>query len=154
MHCPSCASPDLKVVDSRGTPAGDAIRRRRACDACGHRFTTYERVERAQVFVIKKTGERELFDRDKLLAGILVALHRRPVPAEDIEAFIRSVETRLAEGNVREVHSHELGEMIIEFLRGADHIAFVRFASVYREFKDIGALLREVASLVEDDEAS
>ncbi|MCO4760142.1 MAG: transcriptional repressor NrdR [Myxococcales bacterium] len=150
MHCPSCDSVGSRVVDSRGTPGEDAIRRRRECDTCGHRFTTYERVDLPNIFVIKKNGERELFERDKFLAGIHVALHRRPVAAAAIDEFVRTVETRI--GSAREVQSHELGEMIMTFLRGVDHIGFVRFASVYREFKDIGALLREVASLVEQGE--
>jgi len=150
MRCPSCDSVGSRVVDSRGTPSEDAIRRRRECDACGHRFTTYERVDLPRVFVIKKNGEREPFDRHKLLAGMHVAVHRRPVPASKIDDFVRSVETRIGEKSAREVTSAELGEMIMAFLATVDDIAFVRFASVYREFKDIGALLREVASLVED----
>ena len=150
MHCPACGSTGSRVVDSRGAPSEDAIRRRRECDACEHRFTTYERVDLPRVFVIKKNGERELFERDKFLAGIHVALHRRPVPAGKIDAFVRSVELQIGERSGREVTSHELGSMVMTFLRGVDEIAFVRFASVYREFKDIGALLREVASLVED----
>jgi len=149
VRCPSCDAADLRVVDSRATTTGDAIRRRRSCDGCGHRFTTYERIECPQVLVVKKNGERERFERDKILAGILVALHRRPVPAERIDLFLRSLEAHFAEHHIREVTSSELGERVAGFLRQVDKIAFVRFASVYREFQDIGALLREVASLVE-----
>ena len=150
MRCPACDFLGSRVVDSRGTPGEDAIRRRRECDACEHRFTTYERIDLPPFFVIKKNGERELFERAKFLAGIHVALHRRPVPAGTIDDFVRSVETQIGERSAREVTSSELGEMIMDYLRSVDDIAFVRFASVYREFKDIGALLREVASLVED----
>lgn len=148
MRCPSCDAADLRVVDSRATSGGDAIRRRRSCESCGYRFNTYERVERPQVLVVKKNGEREQFEREKLLEGILVALHRRPVSAQRIDHFLRSLDAYFTEHNIREVTSVELGERVVEFLREVDHIAFVRFASVYREFQDIGALLREVASLV------
>ena len=109
MRCPACDFLGSRVVDSRGTPGEDAIRRRRECDACEHRFTTYERIDLPPFFVIKKNGERELFERAKFLAGIHVALHRRPVPAGTIDDFVRSVETQIGERSAREVTSSELG---------------------------------------------
>lgn len=147
MRCPRCAASSDRVVDSRVTPSGDAIRRRRACDACGHRFTTYERMEVAPLLIVKKDGKREAFQRDKLLIGIFKALHRRPVAADLVHDFVRAVEQRLAEGGEREVPSRQLGDLVMGFLREHDQIAYVRFASVYREFQDIGELLAEVRSL-------
>lgn len=146
MRCPRCAHASDRVVDSRLADQGDAIRRRRVCEACGHRFTTYERMETAPVLVVKKDGKREAFSRDKLLGGMLKALHRRPVAADGVHGFVRALEQRLSEGE-REVTSAELGDLAMAWLRTADHIAYVRFASVYREFHDIGELLDEVRAL-------
>ncbi len=151
MRCPRCASLASRVVDSRLTPREDAIRRRRECEDCNHRFTTYERIEAAPVLVVKKNGTRERFDRDKLRAGVAVALHRRPVPADAIEDLLRTAELRLAERGLTEISSSELGSWVMEFLREHDTIAFVRFASVYREFEDIGALLTEVTALADEE---
>lgn len=151
MRCPRCASLASRVVDSRLTPREDAIRRRRECEDCNHRFTTYERIEAAPVLVVKKNGTRERFDRDKLRAGVEVALHRRPVPADAIEDLLRNAELRLAERGLTEISSLELGSWVMEFLREHDTIAFVRFASVYREFEDIGALLTEVTALADEE---
>lgn len=149
MRCPHCDSLRSRVVDSRLTATEDAIRRRRACEDCQQRFTTYERLERVPVLVVKKNGQREGFDAEKLLTGIHTALHRRPVPASSVEDFVRDLELRLTDRREREVPTHEIGEAVMDFLRVTDKIAYVRYASVYREFEDIGTLLREVASLVD-----
>lgn len=146
MRCPRCGNESDKVVDSRAT--ADAIRRRRACEACGHRYTTYERIEAsAGLLVVKKNGQREAFSRDKLLGGLLTALHRRPVPAEVCHEFVRALELRWSEGGAKEVASSVLGEEVMAFLRQTDRIAYVRFASVYREFRDIDALIDEMRTL-------
>lgn len=149
MRCPACRNDSLRVVDSRLTSAADAVRRRRECDACGHRFTTYERIEHPPVFVRKKDGGRQAFSPDKLRAGMLKALHRRPVPAERIDEFVADVHHRLARRAEREVDSDEIGELVMRFLRPIDAISYIRFASVYREFEDIHELYEEVRSLYE-----
>ncbi len=149
MRCPACTHTSDRVLDSRPTPTGDAIRRRRVCDACGHRYTTYERIELHLPLVIKKDGQREPWSRDKLLSGIFKAVHRRPVGSEAVHDFVRALEARCGEAGDRELDSAVLGEAVMAFLRQQDHIAYVRFASVYREFKDIGELLDEVRSLAD-----
>lgn len=153
MRCPRCGDMSDKVVDTRVLPHGDAIRRRRVCEACSHRYTTYERIEASPLLVVKKDGEREAFNRDKLLGGLFTALHRRPVPADEVHEFVRGLEQRFADAGTREVSSTELGDLVMAFLRQHDEIAYVRFASVYREFRDITALLDEVRSLADDQEA-
>jgi len=147
MRCPKCADLSDKVVDSRLMPHGDAIRRRRACEGCGHRYTTYERVEVSPVLVVKKNGQREEFQRDKLLGGLRKALHRRPVSAQACDEFVRGVEQKLAEAGAREVATAELGGFVMEFLRREDHIAYIRYASVYKDIHDIADLLDEVRQL-------
>ncbi len=150
MRCPRCANQGDKVIDSRLLPPGDAIRRRRECESCGHRYTTYERMEVLQLVVVKKNGQREVFVREKLLSGMLTALHRRPVPADECHVFVRDLETRFLESSTREVPSAELGEAVMGFLRARDPVAFVRFASVYREFRDLSDLLGQVQALADD----
>jgi transcriptional repressor NrdR len=147
MRCPRCASLESKVVDSRLTPREDAIRRRRECEGCANRYTTYERIEFAPILVIKKGGTRERFERDKLHTSLSVALHRRPVSAGVIEEFLRVLEHRIHERPGSEVGSNELGDWVMAFLRERDPVAFVRFASVYRAFEDIGELFDEVSAL-------
>ena len=154
MRCPRCGDEADKVVDSRLLPGGDAIRRRRACEACGHRYTTYERIELQLPLIVKKQGQREEFGREKLRTGIVKAMHRRPIPADTVDEFLRNVEVRLSEMGEREVPSTLLGDMVMEFLRKQDHIAYVRFASVYREFRDITELLDEVRQLADDESAA
>lgn len=154
MRCPRCGDEADKVIDSRLLPGGDAIRRRRACEACGHRYTTYERIELQLPLIVKKQGQREEFGRDKLRSGIVKAMHRRPIGADAVDEFLRSVEQRLSELGEREVPSTLLGDMAMEFLRKQDHIAYVRFASVYREFRDITELLDEVRQLADDESAT
>jgi len=150
VNCNRCDGADTRVVDSRLANDGNAVRRRRECADCGHRFTTYERVEQPPILVIKKGGQREQYSRTKMMDGLLKALHRRPVPLEDVEAFARDLEVRLRERPKREVSSRALGEEMLQFLRQADHIAYVRYASVYHEFENIDALFEAVANLVED----
>ena len=148
MNCPVCAAPDSRVLDSR--PAeNNSIRRRRECPACGKRFTTYEMVETAPITVIKKDGSREVFDRHKLETGILKACEKRPV---DAAAIVAAVEAELANRMSGEVTTREIGEMVMEQLRRLDAVAYVRFASVYREFKDVGTFLDELSRVISSGE--
>ena len=153
MRCPRCGDEADKVVDSRLLPGGDAIRRRRACEKCNNRYTTYERIELTLPLIVKKQGQREEFNREKLRGGIVKAMHRRPIPADAVDEFLRHVENRLAAEGEREVASSLLGDLVMEFLRKQDKIAYVRFASVYREFRDISELLVEVNELARDGRA-
>jgi transcriptional repressor NrdR len=136
MKCPFCANIDSKVVDSRDSETGEAIRRRRECLNCGKRFTTYERVETVPLFVLKKDGRREEFDRRKLLGGLLVATKKRDVAPSRLEALVDEIENQLRGRGSTEVPSREVGELVMERLREIDEIAYIRFASVYRSFKD------------------
>jgi transcriptional repressor NrdR len=136
MKCPYCAHLDSKVVDSRDTETG-AIRRRRECLECHKRFTTYERVEAVPLLVVKKDGRREEFDRNKLIGGLLAATKKRPVPRHAIEQLVDDVENALRSGGVTEIPSPEIGEEVMRRLRDVDEIAYIRFASVYRQFKDV-----------------
>jgi transcriptional repressor NrdR len=144
MKCPSCGYPDSKVIDSRPVSDGSSIRRRRECLSCAKRFTTFEVVESVQIVVIKKDGSKELFDRNKLLSGILKACQKRPVNAEEIVA---EIEAELQNSLRLEVTSRELGEMVMDKLKARDEVAYVRFASVYREFKDLDTFLKELNKL-------
>ncbi len=145
MLCPKCASEKSSVTDSRGD--GGAIRRRRECQDCGFRFTTYERVELVLPGVIKKDGRREAFDRDKLRRGFRRACEKRPVSAEAIDSAVETVEKRMAELCVKEIDSRVLGEAVMDELRRLDKIAYVRFASVYREFSDVSQFVDALQSL-------
>lgn len=144
MKCPVCGFAESKVIDSRPVEEGNSIRRRRECLACGQRFTTFEVSEALRVVVIKKDGSKELFDRAKLLSGILKATQKRPVDAEKIVA---EIESELYSSLDRQITSVEIGEMAMEKLKVADEVAYVRFASVYREFKDVDSFLEELKSL-------
>ncbi len=144
MKCPVCGFAESKVIDSRPVEEGNSIRRRRECLACGQRFTTFEVSEALRVVVIKKDGSKELFDRAKLLSGILKATQKRPVDAEKIVA---EIESELYSSLDREISSVDIGEMAMEKLKAADEVAYVRFASVYREFKDVDSFLEELKSL-------
>ncbi len=144
MRCPACGFLDSKVIDSRPVEEGNSIRRRRECLSCQKRFTTFEMVETAQIFVIKKNGNKELFDRNKLLSGLLKACEKRPVKAEDIVA---EIESELQNSLSTEVTTTEIGEMVMDHLKACDEVAYVRFASVYREFKDIETFLSELKQL-------
>ena len=148
MKCPVCNYPDSKVIDSRPTQDGSSIRRRRECLACQKRFTTFEILEAVQIFVIKKNGSKEMFDKNKLLSGVLKACQKRPVNAEDIVA---DIETELQNTLTQEIESGELGEMVMRRLKDVDKVAYVRFASVYREFKDIDTFFAELKELKSEE---
>ncbi len=147
MKCPRCGSHDSRVLESRDVEQESVIRRRRECLSCQHRFTTYERVEAANLLVIKKNGERELFDRAKLAGGVYRAFEKRPVSADQIEAIISSVEQELKSSGEHEVQSNAIGELVMDKLRDRDDIAYVRFASVYRSFADIKSFEAELNRL-------
>lgn len=144
MKCPVCGHPDSKVIDSRPVEDGSSIRRRRECQVCQKRFTTFEIVETVQIFVTKKNGSKELFDRNKLLTGLLKACQKRPVNAEEIVA---EIESELQNSLSNDVTTVEIGEMVMDKLKKRDEVAYVRFASVYREFKDIETFLKELRQL-------
>ena len=145
MKCPFCGAPDSRVIDSRG--AEEEVRRRRACSTCGARFTTSERVQNHALFVVKKDGRREAFDREKLATGIRKACEKRPLPTGTIEQLISGIEERIHDSGKPEVLSTTIGDLVMEELEKVDHIAYIRFASVYREFADIGALKDALDSL-------
>lgn len=147
MKCPYCQSPDSHVVDSRAV--GEAIRRRRECDACQQRFTTYERVDQVSIMVVKRDGRRERFDPDKLRAAIRYACHKRPVAEETINTLVSEIETEVLQLGVAEVESHVIGEMVMRQLRALDEIAYVRFAALYRRFQDAEELADEIAEFKE-----
>lgn len=147
MKCPACGSPDSKVIDSRPVEEGNSIRRRRECLACQKRFNTFEIIETVQIIVIKKNGTKELFDRTKLLSGVLKACQKRPVNAEEIVA---EIENELQNSLSTEVTTTEIGELVMNKLKACDEVAYVRFASVYREFKDIDTFLAELKQLQKD----
>jgi len=144
MRCPACGGEENKVVDSRTAKEGDAIRRRRECEACGARFTTYEQIERTQVLVIKKDGRREPFRREKLDAGVSTACGKRPVPREAVEALLDRVEEAIQAMGQSEVESRQVGEIVMEELAQLDQVSYVRFASVYREFRDVNDFMQEI----------
>ncbi|MRR06749.1 MAG: transcriptional repressor NrdR [Deltaproteobacteria bacterium] len=148
MKCPFCSHPASRVVDSRPEKGGAAIRRRRECEVCGKRFTSHERVEEILPMVMKKDGRREAFDRLKLIAGIKKACEKRPVSVEDIEKMVDRLETRLQEGTDREVSTTTIGEWVMAELHEIDEVAYVRFASVYRSFKDINEFMSELQDLL------
>jgi transcriptional repressor NrdR len=153
MRCPYCAHSEDKVVDSRESKEGDAIRRRRECLSCGKRFTSYERIDQIPHLVVKKDGRRERFDRNKVLAGMLRACEKRPVPMRVLEEVADQVEAMVHERPDREVPSVEIGELLMARLKDLDKVAFVRFASVYREFKDVGEFMSALKGLLETQEA-
>lgn len=152
MNCPYCGGQESRVIDSRSLDEG--VRRRRKCLACNARFTTYERVQPHDVFVIKKDGRRERFSRDKLLMGIRKACEKRPLPTGAIDKFVDTVEAELYKMGKSELSSSYIGDLVMGGLRKLDHIAYIRFASVYREFADIGDLIEEVDSLAVRREAA
>ena len=146
MNCPYCNYHDSKVIDSR--EANEGVRRRRQCLSCGARFTTYERLQLASLFVIKKDKRREEFNRDKLLSGIRKACEKRPLPTGIVEQLVDNIETELHQMGKAEIPSTIIGDMVMEKLKNLDYIAYIRFASVYREFTDITALKQEVDTLI------
>lgn len=148
MRCPSCDHAEDRVVDSRTSRGGRATRRRRECLSCGHRFTTYEHIEEEPLLVLKRGGGSETYDRTKLTSSIRVACAKRPVSNGDIEALVDGVEEALAASDTREIESLALGELVMERLRNLDQVAYVRFASVYRNFQDTTEFMEEVRELV------
>ena len=150
MKCPFCAYPESKVVDSRPSEEGASIRRRRECLSCSRRFTTYETVEFVPIMVVKKDGRRQSFDRQKILGGMLRACEKRPVPADTLEEIVNRIEQDLQSSMRREIKSGELGEIVMRYLRNLDEVAYVRFASVYREFQDIGSFMAELDKLIKE----
>ena len=151
MKCPFCGFEESKVIDSRPTDEGQRIRRRRECLSCGKRFTTYEIIESLPIIVIKKDKSRETFNRDKLMTGLLRACEKRPVSIDMLDNMIDEIETVLQNSLDREVSSEKIGELVMEKLKKIDEVAYVRFASVYRQFKDINTFMRELSKLLEND---
>ncbi|MBE6736093.1 MAG: transcriptional repressor NrdR [Clostridia bacterium] len=150
MKCPYCGCEDSKVIDSRPTDEGERIRRRRECTKCGKRFTTYEIIETVPLIVVKKDGTRESFDRVKLFNGLLRACEKRPVPVETIEKAVTDIESSLQNSLEKEVTSGKIGELAMEKLKDIDEVAYVRFASVYRQFKDVSTFVDEVTKLLNE----
>ena len=152
MKCPYCGYPDSKVIDSRPTDDNTSIRRRRECLKCGKRFTTYEKVEQLPILVIKKDNRREVYDRDKVLKGMIKACEKRPVPIKILEEITDEIDKRIINSMEREITSTEIGEMVMEKLKNVDEVAYVRFASVYRQFKDINTFMDELKKLLKENE--
>ena len=148
MKCPFCGFEESKVVDSRSTDDNSTIRRRRECLDCKNRFTTYERIEFTPIMVIKNNGVRQQFDRDKIINGMIRSCEKRPVSTQTIEKAVDEIEAELNNNMVREIDSTEIGEMVIKKLKELDEIAYVRFASVYRQFKDISEFKKEINKLL------
>ncbi|MBM6775285.1 transcriptional regulator NrdR [Olsenella profusa] len=147
MRCPKCGCDESKVVDSRPSESNDAIRRRRECTSCGFRFTTYERCEEVPLVVIKRDGHKEPFDRQKLMRGLVTATVKRDVPMSALSGLIDDIESALRDGGRTEVSSVDLGSMVLKRLVSIDKVAYVRFASVYRDFKDVDEFSEELRSL-------
>lgn len=153
MQCPYCRHSETKVVDSRTSQEGLAIRRRRECLKCKRRFTTYEKFEEIPLMVIKKDGRREPFDQKKLLDGIMKAVEKRPVGIQKLEEIVDSIEMDLQRGLQNEVSSRDIGELVMKHLHSLDQVAYVRFASVYREFKDVNQFMSELKQLLSKNRA-
>jgi transcriptional repressor NrdR len=149
MRCPFCSDYNTRVIDSRPVDDNQAIRRRRQCDVCGKRFTTYEKVETIPLIVIKKDKNRETYDRTKLESGIVRSCHKRPVSAEAIENCIDEIENKIFNLEVKEIDSKQIGEIVMDQLVNLDQVAYVRFASVYREFKDVNTFMNELKKLLD-----
>ncbi|MBO4445837.1 MAG: transcriptional regulator NrdR [Clostridia bacterium] len=150
MKCPFCGFEESKVIDSRPTDEGERIRRRRECIKCAKRFTTYEVIESVPLIVVKKDKSREQFDRNKLMAGLLRACEKRPVSLQTIEECVNDIESSLQNSLDREVTSDKIGELCMEKLKNIDEVAYVRFASVYRQFKDVSTFVEEVSKLLQE----
>lgn len=148
MRCPYCNQPESKVIDSRPTEENNSIRRRRECLACGKRFTTYETVENVPLVVVKKDGSRQSFDRQKILNGLVKACEKRPVPLETLEKVVTDIEQHLLNDMDKEIPSVRVGELVMDALKEIDQVAYVRFASVYRQFQDIDSFVAELNKLL------
>ena len=149
MKCPYCSNTDTRVIDSRPAEDGSSIRRRRCCDECGKRFTTYEKVETIPLIVIKKDNNREQYDRAKIESGILSACYKRPISAEDIQRTVEKIETEIFAKEEKEIPTSIIGEIVMENLKTLDEVAYVRFASIYREFKDVNTFMSEIKKILE-----
>ncbi|MCQ9207923.1 MAG: transcriptional regulator NrdR [Omnitrophica bacterium] len=152
MKCPYCGNLEDKVVDSRSSAEGNSIRRRRECLKCERRFTTYERIEETPLMVVKKDGRREVFERKKILSGLVKACEKRPVSMENLEQLVDKIEFMLQKTYEKEVQSKEIGELVIKLLQQLDEVAYVRFASVYRQFKDVAQFMKELKGLLPKEE--
>ena len=150
MKCPYCNHPDTRVIDSRPAEDGSAIRRRRSCDECGKRFTTYEKVETIPLIIIKKDNNREQYNRSKIEWGIIRACYKRPVSAEAIQKTVERIEIKIFNLEAKEVSSTDVGEIVMDELKELDEVAYVRFASVYREFKDVNTFMDEIKKMMLD----
>lgn len=150
MKCPYCDYIESKVVDTRPTDEGQAIRRRRECIKCTKRFTTYEKIEEIPVIVVKKDGNRQSYDRNKLLNGIIKSCEKRPVSLDDIERIVDDIEKTLSNSLEKEITSVEIGEMVMNELKDLDEVAYVRFASVYRQFKDVNSFMNELKKILDE----
>jgi transcriptional repressor NrdR len=150
MKCPACANMENKVIDSRLNKEGDVIRRRRECLNCADRFTTYEKIEKSLPFVIKKDGRREEFDREKIISGVKKACQKRPVSIEDIEAMVDRVEQYFQDSGEKEISAVAVGEKVVKEIYNLDDVAYVRFASVYRSFKDVNEFMVELKEVLKD----
>ena len=148
MKCPYCNNPDTRVIDSRPAEEGNSIRRRRSCDSCDKRFTTYEKVETIPLIIIKKDNNREQYNRKKIESGVLRACYKRPVSAENIQKTIDAIETAIFNREEKELSSNILGEIVMDKLKSLDEVAYVRFASVYREFKDVNTFMTELKKIL------
>lgn len=149
MKCPYCSSDNTRVIDSRPADDNNSIRRRRLCDMCGKRFTTYEKVETIPLIVIKKDNNREQYDRSKIEAGVLRACHKRPVSADQINQLVDAIETEIFNREEKEISSAQIGEIVMDKLKDLEAVAYVRFASVYREFKDINTFMDELKKILD-----
>ena len=152
MKCPYCGNIDTRVIDSRPADDGTTIRRRRSCDACNKRFTTYEQVETIPLIVIKKDNNREQYQRSKIENGVLSACYKRPVPADQIQKTIEAIELEIFNREEKEIPSSEIGEIVMDKLKDLDPVAYVRFASVYREFKDANTFMDELKKFLKQEE--
>ena len=149
MMCPFCGDDNTRVLDSRPAVDNEAIRRRRQCDECGKRFTTYEKVETIPLIVIKKDKNRETYDRSKIESGVVRSCHKRPVSVDQIEACVDEIENKIFNLGVREIESEKIGEIVMDQIRDLDQVAYVRFASVYRQFKDADTFMSELKKLLD-----
>lgn len=150
MKCPFCGKDDTKVIDTRNMEDNSAIRRRRLCEKCGARFTTYERVETVSLQVIKSDNTREAFDRNKIMKGVALSCNKRPVSVDTMESIVTEIENAILNSMKKEISSKEIGEMVMERLRDIDQVAYVRFASVYRQFKDIDSFMNELGKMLKE----
>ena len=152
MKCPYCGNPDTRVIDSRPAEDNSSIRRRRSCDECGKRFTTYEKIETIPLIIIKKDNNREQYSRQKIENGIIRACYKRPVPTEKIQQAVNNIETKVFSLEEKEIPSSVVGELVMDELKDLDEVAYVRFASVYREFKDVNTFMDELKKILDKEE--